>query len=468
MRHRSSPKEGDTDQPAIERNRNLAAKPYKGVVVNQIIQERRQADRHLDALPLLGKSAILVSVFVLLSEFQIVLIGTLPLSELFAILCLPFLGVPRLLKRYPVLNHALMALGLLLFGLMVADFLNGTALQDSLRGWAGVVMTGVVLTFLLAVFDRNPKAIIWFFVVSAIVALASTDGVFDLAQFSENPNYIKMGPTSYLVPLVFLVAFFLERRNVTLTTMFLLVAGLVLMLFNARSAGLGVMLGGVMHAYRMGFQINVRTVLVWVSALVGLYLLFVLYMYSVLRWEISHSTLTQLRPGSNPYNPLGLLFAGRTETFVAMQAIWDNPLIGFGSWGADPDGRYWALLYEFKGLGGLITERGYIPSHSIVVTGWLWGGVLGLAGMVWLTWLVLNSVRCVRWFPVGFRVIAYVLFAVMLWHWFFSPIGHMRSSILLALAFIWAGTRVFLTGEECADRAKLLNGWKPKRGFGKK
>lgn len=436
--------------------------------MNQSQRVTESIAKDFGSLPVFGKSAILVSVFVVLGEFRFELIGTLPASELFAILCLPFLGVPRLLKRYPVLSHALMALGLLLFGLMVADFLNDSTPRDYLRGWAGVVMSGVVLTFLLAVFDRNPKTIIWVFAVSAITALVLGGEVFDLTQHSDNPNYIKMGPIQYLIPMALLVAFFLERRNVTLTTIFLLLAGFVLMLFNARSAGLGVMLGGVMHAYRMGFQLNAKTLLILILWMAGLYLLFVLYMYSVLRWGISHSTLAQLTPGSNPYNPFGLLFAGRTETFVAIQAILDNPLIGFGSWGADPDGRYWALLYELKGLGQVVTDRDYIPSHSIFVTGWLWGGALGLAGMVWLTWLVLNSVRCVRWFPVGFRVIAYVLFAVMLWNWFFSPIGHMRSSIPLALAFIWAGTRVFRTSGECAERVKLLNGGEPRRGFGVK
>lgn len=89
---------------------------------------------------------------------------------------------------------------------------------------------------------------------------------------------------------------------------------------------------------------------------------------------------------------LGVLFGGRPETLVAIQAIRDSPIIGHGSFAAEQ--RYLDLKAD------LMYENGYsetdesddvngnaIPTHSHLTMAWVESGILG--GVLWIYILVL-------------------------------------------------------------------------------
>jgi O-antigen ligase len=89
---------------------------------------------------------------------------------------------------------------------------------------------------------------------------------------------------------------------------------------------------------------------------------------------------------------LGVLFGGRPETLVAIQAIRDSPIIGHGSFAAEQ--RYLDLKAD------LMYENGYsesdesddvngnaIPTHSHLTMAWVESGILG--GILWIYVLVL-------------------------------------------------------------------------------
>ena len=381
-------------------------------------------------------STLLIVAYVALSPFKIELIGQLYASELFAALCILFLGVPVLLKKYPALFHVLIAYVVLLIGLILSDFLNGSTPTDYLRGWASIVFSGIVLIFFVALFDRNPKSMLWFLVATIIVSLITAESVFEVSRYQENPNYIKVTPITYLIPVTLLIAYFLELRSRIFTALFLILVGSGLVVLNARSAGIGIIAGGMFILFiHEKLRINIKFIIkLFLSVLIA-YTFYYFYIKITIDVGIQGNTLMQLSDAENPYNPFTLLFLGRTESLVALQAISDRPLVGFGSWGKDVTGEYWNLLRELKELSGQF-HRDYIPSHSVILTGWLWGGFLGLIGVIYL---FLNSIKhflAINGFPSGLRIIAYCLCANMIWHFLFSPFGHLRSSIPLALAFV--------------------------------
>ncbi len=95
---------------------------------------------------------------------------------------------------------------------------------------------------------------------------------------------------------------------------------------------------------------------------------------------------------SQSQGKLGVLFGGRPETLVALQAIRDSPIIGHGSFAADQ--RYLDLKAD------LMYENGYsdtdqsddvvgnaIPTHSHLTMAWVESGILG--GLLWIYILVL-------------------------------------------------------------------------------
>jgi hypothetical protein len=95
---------------------------------------------------------------------------------------------------------------------------------------------------------------------------------------------------------------------------------------------------------------------------------------------------------SQSQGKLGVLFGGRPETLVAIQAIRDSPIIGHGSFAAEQ--RYLDLKAD------LMYENGYsnsdesddaeghaIPTHSHLTMAWVESGILG--GVLWIYILVL-------------------------------------------------------------------------------
>ncbi len=89
---------------------------------------------------------------------------------------------------------------------------------------------------------------------------------------------------------------------------------------------------------------------------------------------------------------LGVLFGGRPETLVAIQAIRDSPIIGHGSFAVDQ--RYLELKQDIQyeyGYTDIDTpediENPTIPTHSHLTMAWVESGIFG--GLFWMYILVL-------------------------------------------------------------------------------
>jgi hypothetical protein len=125
---------------------------------------------------------------------------------------------------------------------------------------------------------------------------------------------------------------------------------------------------------------------------------------------------------------LGVLFGGRPETLVAMQAIRDRPIIGHGSFPYEP--KYIQLKADIQYEHGYTDTdepeegvSGVIPTHSHLTMAWVESGILGgacwiyifalsLRGALHLSSLRPNLAPLYSYFLVGF-----------LWDILYSPFG---------------------------------------------
>lgn len=125
---------------------------------------------------------------------------------------------------------------------------------------------------------------------------------------------------------------------------------------------------------------------------------------------------------------LGVLFGGRPETLVAIQAIRDSPIIGHGSFAVDP--RYTELRQDIQ------YEYGYtdtdtpedtgvpaIPTHSHLTMAWVESGILG--GLLWIYVLVL-TIRAILQIPFlrpNLAPLYCYLLVNFVWDILYSPFG---------------------------------------------
>ena len=139
---------------------------------------------------------------------------------------------------------------------------------------------------------------------------------------------------------------------------------------------------------------------------------------------MGENTSSKFQAQSN--GKLGVLFGGRPETLVAIQAIIDNPIIGHGSFAADP--KYLALKQDLQyeyGYSDTDTpeEEGGIPTHSHLTMAWVESGVFG--GLFWLYILSL-VLRAILQTAIHRQPLSplYCYFLVnFVWDIFFSPFG---------------------------------------------
>lgn len=140
---------------------------------------------------------------------------------------------------------------------------------------------------------------------------------------------------------------------------------------------------------------------------------------------------------------LGVLFGGRPETLVAIQAIRDSPIVGHGSFAVDP--KYFQLEQEIRYKYDYSNtdqegedDSGSIPTHSHLTLAWVESGLLG--GVFWIYIFVL-TIRGL-WALSGLRnplapLLSFYL-VDFLWSILYSPMGSVNriwDSVFILFCF---------------------------------
>lgn len=121
---------------------------------------------------------------------------------------------------------------------------------------------------------------------------------------------------------------------------------------------------------------------------------------------------------------IGLL-SGRGEFVSAFLAISDKPWLGHGSYAIDEEGYAVeaAVLTNEEELDFIINKKGerQIPAHSHLTFAWIWHGIIG--GVFWMYTLYLIFLFLYKYIYVYPRYIGYLLPACLgiMWQILFSP-----------------------------------------------
>lgn len=369
--------------------------------------------------------------------------GQLYGSELLALGVVLLVGPLTIVRNTPALNPIVLGYGILLVGLALADLANGSRTSDAIRGAGNVIFAATNVLFLTYVFRRSPRAILFVLLGQSLSRVIGVDATQEFLTL-ESSNDFKARIVPMLTPLVLIAGYHLMKIKPTAAIWALFATGLLYVLLEARSMGLVLLLGATtMLLVRTKFRARQKFFVVGVVLGLG-YMLYVFYVNDVLSKPSTSNSYVQLSQAANPYNPFSLLAEGRAESIVALAAIEESPILGRGSWARDLTGKFSALLAKLK-QQTVVYHSPFIAAHSVVLTAWMWGGLLGLAGILVVWWGIFrNGLRLVA-MRSPYQLVVAVLFVDFIWNSIFSPFGHIRTSFPVIGAFILASAPAFVS-----------------------
>lgn len=354
------------------------------------------------------------------------LVGDVYLGELLIIqlgILVFVIGRDRKMLALPAFGVFLQAAVLMLAGYLLSDLYRDTHPAQFLRGWARVIL--LVLDFLaLAVLVAHDKRNLWWFVLGMAVGGLVQLLVRGVPMLS--PYGWKFG---YSTPILYLVATLSCFVPLRVSSAAFAALGVFNIFMDFRILGGVSLLVAAILWVRADGPISLRGDRLFRLAAAGMVAATLLGASLFITDEDYGRRREQSQVGRD---------AGIS---VALWALAESPLIGFGSWPTDP-----RLVDLFsKGLAGDEGQAAggvkvrVFTAHSQVLQAWVEGGFLGV--IFWLIygyWLL----RCAAYCAVSRQADAYLpIFLPFLfynfWHLLMSPFsGPTRVPIAVGLAII--------------------------------
>lgn len=329
---------------------------------------------------------------------------------------------------------------LLILFQILAEFMAGNTFNNGIKGVAINVVSYTSFFFLLNLFIKDPKLIVWTFVGSIlriIIFGKESESTAEEALAGEDATFLKFYLGPIIIYFMLILSVFFQKKTFTYIFMY---TGLFFIVAGARSLGLITFLIGAFIWFVRFKKKNVTVVLkkyalIFVAIFYGLYCI---YASNVMNGTITAGNNTQLTNSDNPYNPLEIIKYSRTDTWVAVNAFIDKPLWGHGSWATDPGFKYHMMIAELKkGDFNINNVTNLIPGHSVIFGKGAYSGIF----VMFLTILIIyffvkRAFLLQNNDSVYIFILMYCMYS-LIWNSLFSPVGHLRDSFPLYFAFIY-------------------------------
>lgn len=392
------------------------------------------------------KTYLLVFLFEMGWGIKFNIVGEISISELFLLVYTPFIVAKIRWHKTKELTAITLAYSVLLAAQILSEVLVSNGLSSSLKGLAITVVSYLHFIFLFYYLTKDKRLIL-----VIILSQIAMNLFFGTSFEEQNTEDILAGEAAtylkfYIAPLIILIFLAIsaiyKNRNFP---MFFSLLGIIFILLGARSSG-GMALFAGMIAYLIAHKnlIPNKSVLVIVllTLLVVSYGFYVYYVNQVLSGEITSGNSRQLFVCNNPYNPIELLMAGRSEVWVGWQAFMDKFWFGHGAWAYDTTGHYQRLMYALRDNLSLLTKdkisfHYLIPSHSVIIGSGMMNGILAFLAMIYIVFFFLKKGLYSLKFCGRKNILVLSYYECFLfWNAFFSPQSHFRMTLPIAFAII--------------------------------
>lgn len=388
------------------------------------------------------KTYLLIFLFELGWGIKFNIVGEISISELFLLVYTPFIIAKIRWQKTKELKAITLAYSALLAAQIFSEVLVSNGLSSSLKGLAITVVSYLHFIFLFYYLTKDKRLIL--VVILSQIAMKLIFGTSFEDQSAEDilageaATYLKF----YIAPLTILIflAISVIYNNRNFPVLFSLL-GIVFILLGARSSGGMALFAGAV-AYLMEHQKmipNKKTlIIVSILLLAVSYGLYTYYVNLVLSGEITSGNSQQLFICKNPYNPIELLMAGRSEVWVGWQAFMDKFWLGNGSWALDTTGRYQKMMAEIHGERLAVRSFNYaIPAHSVLIAMGMKNGIMAFLVFSFILTFFLKKgflalKKCDNRYVL---VLSYYIFSCF-WNALFSPSSHFRLTLPISFAII--------------------------------
>ena len=418
------------------------------------------------------KSSFLLFLLGLGSETKIYLFGTLAFSELVIFFIAPLL----LLKYWSRMKGEgfltfLYMLAFMIVGMFISAKCNHSPFPFVFKLFAvfyGMFAYYIVFYFLL---HDNFKGVGWFYFgafISGIITVWAFNPTADVssAGFSYIADAmaedIVHGPLFWirkirgLGELPIIAAYLKTPLLYSIVTPILFVAFAMLSTITGRAQSMCVLIAGAMILLGQKSRKKMKGIgrHFWVFMLVGFITLATykfVYSYAAGNGYLSEEARIKYEHQTNRgKGAFAMLVSGRTEFFIALSAIVNHPIIGFGPRAEDTHGYtedfllkygtdqdilgyyYWSRKNAALGLGYRI------PTHSHIMAAWLWCGLPGLVFFIWVLYVIYRHLRhytsaVPQWYGYFAMTIPFII-----WSIFFNPFGSRNVLPLLMVLLFYA------------------------------
>lgn len=380
----------------------------------------------------------------LVGTFSLRVLGTFYIIEIIAFLSYIFIPWRRSFKN-PRMRKVIMMAFLWLLGAMIADWVNHTPSVELLKGWFNIIFFIGLLPFTYWALEDKPSRWIWYVAGNGLSSLLSfyfvrgaqfEGGAYEIWQlYAWGPFVVaiaallfykgwhKIAMITYLGWAVY--ALYGGSRNTFLNIS--LAVCIMYMIEKLKSNSLDAQV----HRFR--------------SSIVRIFL--ALFIGALVVDNVYENLASSGALGENAYYKYmtqksadgGILKGGRGETFMGIELIKENPILGYGSFATynganDFSADLRQLLNNY--YDDVDVDVDYLPAHSHVVGYWVYHGILG--GMFWIYILLLMW----QMFRTGAfmyepKLIGHCVYysAAILWAILFSPFGQ-RAPMAFYIAFL--------------------------------
>lgn len=361
--------------------------------------------------------------------YRINLVGMLTLSEVLTLgyFLIRWRDMVNWALQDGILRTILRAWLIYLLFQVCSDMVNGTLPTDFMRGWARLIFFAVNIAVIAFLSGLKLDRLAAFFAGYALSLM--------LASYQERNEFLSEWKFGYGPALTMLVAILIgllksERVNRIGGIAFVLL-GIVHLQANARSLGGITLLIGLLSLLATYFRDNlqeggvfsVKFFLPVAIAMFGIYQVYSIGASSGWLGEKSRDKYEKQTAGGR-----NILSGGRMEYTIAIPAILEAPVLGYGSWARHPE--YVKKYIYINGIdpntydAEYLMDLGTIPTHSHILGSWAEAGAAG--GLFWILvlWLALRTFyRMLGHERLPYRLFLLFVLVFFIWDILFSPFG---------------------------------------------
>ena len=417
-----------------------------------------------------GWSSFLLFLLGLGSATKIFFLGTIAFSELAIFFIAPVLLLKYWyrMKREGFLPFLYM-MAFMIGGMFISAHWNHSPFTFALKLFAVFYgMFAFYIVFYVLLHD-NFKGIGWFFLgsfISGIITIWAFNPTADVSTAgfvyignAEAESVIQgqlfwIGKVRGLGQLPIFAAYLKTPLAYSIVTPILFVAFAMLNTVTGRAQSMCVLISGVMIFIGRKSRRTMQNIgkHFWLGMIAGIIVLFTyktVYSYAAGNGYLGEAARSKYEHQTERgKGVVSMLVAGRSGFFIALSAIVDHPIIGFGprapdkrgytekfllKYGTDQDILGYAIASRRNAALGLVHS---IPTHSHIMAAWVWCGLPGLIFFLWILYVFFRHLsHYASAVPQWYGYFA-VTIPSMAWSIFFNPFVS-RSALPLLMVLIF-------------------------------